>query len=137
MEYTYVDECFSDLFKDVNGWRPRGFLMDDWNGRTPRQKQELWNALCDELAENQKREQKLLEERIAEFENRVQDTIKLGAGDRLTALRWLTQVEEFYNPQCVEHWVWNQGILFSDYGRKLCNELYEIVTYKEEMYNVA
>jgi len=59
MEFTYSDDCFSDLHKDVYGFRPRGVLMDEWNDRTPRQKQELWNALCDQLEENTAREKKI------------------------------------------------------------------------------
>ena len=73
--FTYSDDCFSDLFKDVNGFRPRGSLMDDWNDRTPRQKQELWNALCDELEENSKREKDEAAEAVDAFENTVQTFI--------------------------------------------------------------
>ena len=47
--YTYDDNTFSDLFKEVYGFRPRTDSWADWTSRTTRQKQELWNALCDEL----------------------------------------------------------------------------------------
>jgi hypothetical protein len=66
---------------------------------------------------------------VEEFEHRVVETIRLGAGDRETALRWMTQGDTFYSYQDVEHWVWDQGILFTDYGRNLVKELEEIVTY--------
>ena len=69
---------------------------------------------------------------LEEFEHRVAETIRYGAGDRQTALRWMTQGETFYHHQCVEHWVWNQGILFTDYGRKLVEELKTIVKYEED-----
>ena len=49
--YTYTTDLFSDLHKDVYGYRPRGAAMEEWNSRTPRQKNELFNALCDELEE--------------------------------------------------------------------------------------
>lgn len=131
MEYTYSDDCFSDLFKDVNGYRPRGAIMAEWEDRTPRQKQELWNALCDELEENIKQEKIREQECVEEFEARVADVIGLGAGDRQTALRWIASQETFYHLQSVEHFVWEQGILFTDYGKKLIKELDEIVEYKE------
>lgn len=131
MEFTYCDNTFSDLFKDVNGFRPRGALMTDWEDRTPRQKQELWNALCDELEENIKQDKIREQERVEEFEARVADVIELGAGDRQNALRWIASQETFYHLQSVEHFVWEQGILFTDYGRKLVQELAEVVTYKE------
>ena len=68
---------------------------------------------------------------LEEFEHCVAETIRYGAGDRQTALRWMTQGETFYHHQCVEHWVWNQGILFTDYGRELVKELMDIVTFTE------
>ena len=129
--FTYCDDLFSDLFKDVNGFRPRGALMDEWNERTPRQKQELWNALNDELEENIKQDKIREQERVEEFEARIQNVIELGAGNRKTALRWISSQETFYHGQCVEHFVWEQGVLFTDYGRKLVEELAEVVTYKE------
>ena len=49
MEYTYSDNIFSDLYKDVYGVRPRGAAMDDWNDRTPRQKQELWPIILPQI----------------------------------------------------------------------------------------
>ena len=57
--------------------------------------------------------------------------IRLGAGDRLTALRWITGQEKFYHGQDVEGFVWEQGILFTDYGKKLAKELLTIVKYED------
>ena len=129
--FTYSDDCFSDLFKDVNGFRPRGSLMDDWNDRTPRQKQELWNALCDKLEANTIFEKQQAENAVAKFEARVKDVIELGAGNRTNALLWMTSSEKFFHSQSVEHFVWEQGILFTDYGRQLVKDLCEIVEYEE------
>lgn len=129
--FTYSDDCFSDLFKDVNGFRPRGSLMDDWNDRTPRQKQELWNALCDELEENNKREKDEAAKAVDAFENTVQAFITFGAGDRVNALRWMTQNEVFNHSQDVEHFVWNEGILFTEYGKELVADLINIIKFKD------
>tara|TARA_B100001996_G_scaffold379830_1_gene366196 strand:+ start:357 stop:911 length:555 start_codon:yes stop_codon:yes gene_type:complete len=65
------------------------------------------------------------------FKALVQKTIADGAGDENTALRWLTQGETFYHGQCVESWVWDHGILFTDYGRELAKRLMNIVEFKE------
>ena len=70
-------------------------------------------------------------EAVERFEARIQDVIGLGAGDRKTALRWISSQETFYHEQSVEHFVWEQGVLFTDYGRKLVEELAEVVTYEE------
>jgi len=131
MTFTYSDDCFSDLFKDVNGFRPRGSLMDDWNDRTSRQKQELWNALCDELETNNKFEKEQEAKAVASFQARVQDVIELGAGNYTNALLWIVGTETFYHIQDVEHFVWEQGILFTDYGKQLVKDLAAIVEYKD------
>lgn len=68
---------------------------------------------------------------IGEFKTLIQDTIDMGAGDEETALRWLTQDEKFYHGQDVEGWVWDKGILFTDYGKELVKKLQSIIKYVE------
>lgn len=131
MTYTYSDDCISDLHKEVYGYRPRGAYWDDWNNCTPAEKQKTWDEYCRAL-DIQMAETKSQEERdVAKFEARVQDVISLGAGDRKTALSWITGQETFYHSQDVEHFVWEQGILFTQYGKKLIEDLLGIVEYKE------
>ncbi len=98
------------------------------------ERDDLWEALCAQLEENTKAEKAQEEADVAKFEARIQDVIGLGAGDRETALRWITSQETFYHSQCVEHFVWEQGILFTDYGKQLVKDLAEIVEYKEYDY---
>jgi hypothetical protein len=43
----------------------------------------------------------------------------------------MTQGETFYHIQDVEHWVWGQGILFTNYGKQLIKDLANVVDYKE------
>jgi len=134
MEFTYSDDCFSDLHKDVYGFRPRGALLAEWEDRTPRQKQELWNALCDELEENTKAEKAAEVIAIEKFEARIQDVKELGAGNRFNALLWMIGTETFYHIQDVEHFVWEQGFLFTDYGKQLIKDIDQIAEYKEYDY---
>jgi hypothetical protein len=65
-----------------------------------------------------------------EFKKLIQETIELGAGDEETALRWLTQDNNFYHSQDIESWVWDKGILFTTYGKELVKKLEGIVTFK-------
>lgn len=132
--YTYTTELFSDLHKDVYGYRPRGAAMDEWNSRTPRQKNELYNALCDELEEVTRDEKRQADRNLFEFTGQIMDMIELGAKDRETALRWMTQDHEFHSEQDVSHWVWAHGILFTEYGKQLVKDLLEIVEIKENVY---
>ena len=131
MEFTYSDDCFSDLHKDVYGFRPRGIIMDNWNSIAPEQKQARWDQLCAELEANAVFEKEQEAKDVKRFEARVQDVIELGAGNRTNALLWISQTETFYHIQDVEHFVWEQGILFTDYGKQLIKELAAIVDYKD------
>ena len=131
--YTYTTDLFSDLHKDVYGYRPRGAAMEDWNSRTPRQKNELFNALCDELEEVTRDEKRQADRNLFEFTGLIMDMIELGAKDRETALRWMTQDHEFHSEQDVSHWVWSHGILFTEYGKQLVKDLLKIVEIKEAL----
>ena len=79
-------------------------------------------------------EERAAEERdLVAFKKEIETVIGYGAGDRETALRWMTDFETFYTTQCVEGWVFNKGILFTDYGRELVKELVEIVTFEDDL----
>ena len=134
MEFTYSDELFSDLHKDVYGFRPRGVIMDNWNILPAEQKQARWDQLCAELESNTIFEKQQEVKAVASFQARVQDVIELGAGNYTNALLWISGTETFYNVQDVEHFVWEQGILFTDYGKQLVKDLAAIVDYKEYDY---
>ena len=129
--FTYSDDIISDLHKDVYGYRPREAFWADWDNCTPAEKQKTWDEYCNALEANaiQKAVQEAAD--VAKFEDRVQDVIAIGAGNRTTALEWIVGQETFYHIQDVEHFVWQQGILFTDYGKKLIKEIAAIVTYKD------
>ena len=126
--YTFEDNLFSDLHKDAYGFRPRYHRYYEASND---EKQEIWNDLCALLEQNEAQARQLEKERIASFEDRINDVIGLGAGNRKTALRWIASQETFYHGQCVEHFVWELGVLFTNYGRKLVEELAEVVEYKD------
>ena len=131
MSYTYSDDIISDLHKDAYGFRPSQRFFYDWDTYTPAEKQECWDTMCRDMEQAAAEEKLHAENCVARFEDRVKDVIGLGAGDRTTALRWIAQQETFYYIQDAEHFVWEQGILFTDYGKALVKALASIVTYKE------
>jgi len=129
--YTYSDQLISDLHKDALGFRPIEAFWEGWTQSDDDKKQAIWDGLCREMDRRQEEEARTEAYLLAKFKEEVQSYIELGAGDRQTALRWMTQDETFYHSQDIEHWVWKQGILFTDYGRELVKELISIVTYEE------
>ena len=129
--YTFEDNLFSDLHKDAYGFRPRYHRYYEASDDV---KQNIWNDLVDYLDQQEADARQLAKEAIIRWEDRVEDVIKIGAGDRKTALRWITANEKFYHEQSVEHFVWEQGLLSSfayEYGKALVKELVDIVEYEE------
>jgi len=126
--YTYSEELFSDFHKDTYGFRPRDH---EFYSAMPERKQEIWDATGRAFDRAQAEEAELEAQSLIDFEKEVQAYIELGAGDRQTALRWMTQNLEFYHTQDIELWVWEKGILFTAEGRKLLEELKDIITFKD------
>lgn len=124
-------DIISDLHKDARGYRPTQDFWEGWATLSEEGQKEIFDMLCEELKINEQAERELEQKCVEKFEARVADVIKLGAGNRSTALRWITSQEKFYHSQSVEHFVWEQGILFTNYGKKLLKELLEIVEYEE------
>jgi len=134
--YTYSEELFSDFHKDAYGFRPRNHRFYDAD-TTPAEKQEIWDATGRAFDRRQAEEARREEEALADFKAQITKVIEAGAGNRINALRWMTSSETFYSHQCVEMWVYDQGILFTDYGRELVNELMDIVTFEEDDFEEA
>ena len=126
--YDFDDNIFSDLHKDAYGFRPRGH---EYYEAAPERKQEIWVRVCEDLEASQEEESRREQEAVAVFKAQITRVIEAGAGNRSTALRWMIQPagETFRLEQDVEYWVFNQGILFTDYGRELVKELCTIVEF--------
>lgn len=119
----------SDAYKDVYGFRPRGY---DWDNMSMDELKKWSDELSEEATREFEREEARKAEAVTSFKGFINEMIGWGAKDRQTALRWLTENETFHHIQDVEHWVYNQGILFTDYGRGLVKELEAIVNYSDE-----
>ena len=113
-----------DSYKEAYGIRPR-FM--DFESMSMDQLRKEADSCANAAEETFQREKEDAAMSVEEFKQAVQKTIELGANNEETALRWMTQAEEFDNTQCVESYVWSQGMLFTDYGRDLVLKLNKIV----------
>ena len=77
---------YSDLFKDVHGFRPRGVLMENIT-------QEDFDFLEVQLAENMVAEKIQQEADIKAFEASVIMVMEVGSVGRETAIAWLMDAE--------------------------------------------
>ena len=76
----------SDLYKDVNGFRPRGYNFHNWSF------QELGDFVTDLMVLNSKQ----VEEEKAWENKAIKDVMSVGAEDKETALRWLDQADAYF-----------------------------------------
>lgn len=87
--YTFDEYIVSDLHKDAYGFRPDQSWWENWTSSTDDEKQKIWDVLIENLEASIAEENQMQAIAISNFEDRVQETIQLGAKDRETAIRWL------------------------------------------------
>lgn len=127
-ERYQLEATIWDAYKDAYGVRPRHM---DFKSMTTSELEAEADRIFADIEENVRLEEEAAQKAVARFQELVQKTIDLGAEDEVTALRWLTQDEDFYSGQDVEYWVWDRGILYTSYGRDILHRLCEIVEFKE------
>lgn len=89
MNYTFDANTVSDLYKDVNGFRPSGWFYTTWNSGNNDQKQAMWDNLILELEARCTEEKQAEIQAAKDFEVRIALTMESGANSRETALRWI------------------------------------------------
>jgi len=86
---SQFDECLmwvSDLYKDVYGFRPRGYNFHNWSF------QELTDFVNDLSEENTRQ----IEDEKAFEQKALKDVMSVGAPDKETAARWLDQADAYF-----------------------------------------
>lgn len=91
--YTFDEQIVSDLHKDARGFRPGQSWWQMWGALGDAEKQNVWDALCDELNETMAAERDAYARAEIDFHQRVQGAMLSGAKDELTAIRWLLDAE--------------------------------------------
>jgi hypothetical protein len=95
LERTKLQELqglFSDVHKDVHGFRPRSIWEKNWNNEEWLAKQV--DTLSDDLSVLMDEEKIIQDGNVVSFENKVKELISIGASDRETAVRWLLEGDD-------------------------------------------
>ena len=128
LERSELEEYIYDSHKPAFGTKGRHYDFAAMSLQELKDEADYISEACDRaMAEEAAAEARSL----AQFKALIAETIRNGAGNEETALRWLTDSDTFYHGQCVESWVWDQGILFTDYGRELVKKLMGIVRFEQ------
>ena len=95
--YTFDNALYSDLFKDVYGFRPCGKDVFSWMTKIDSEKQAEWDGLV-KAAEKAIDQERQYEEMAAQaFEAKIENLIASGANNRSTAIRWLMDAHDCGN----------------------------------------
>tara|TARA_R110002153_G_scaffold245831_1_gene401394 strand:+ start:630 stop:1019 length:390 start_codon:yes stop_codon:yes gene_type:complete len=119
----------SDLHKDARGFRPSVDYTQWFNALPLYAKAKEWDRLTEEVKESSVQQGVTEAICLDDFKKTIAGVMKSLDIDRKTALCWLTQSTKFYTIQCVEHWVWKHGVLFTDYGKELVKEIDQLIEY--------
>lgn len=130
-EYMECIRLISDIHKEAHGRRPSLEWMDHFNGLGFDPQCETVDSLLTIAKRRNDEEEQAQRKHAYDFRCAIRFCIRIGAGNVNTALRWLTENEVFYGPQCVEQWVWGQGILFTPTGKAAVRRLIETTTFQE------
>ena len=107
---------YSDFHKDAYGFRPRTINVYALTTEELEADFDRFEQVC---ADNRIEELSAEAEADKAFQALISSTIQMGANDEVTALRWIAEgaVEDYgYD---YEHFLWNQGIAYSAYGKEL------------------
>ena len=100
-DYTELEQAaitYSDMFKDVHGFRPRS-MTANW---TLKDYEDAFVILDNDFEIQQEADREQYLSAIAEFESNVADMIEMGAGDRETALRWIIDAFDEFDQSYIE-----------------------------------
>ena len=117
-EKAELRRLISDIHKEARGRRPTVEWMDWFNFLPLSYQDEIVEGLLKKAEERREEEQNASEKAAYDFRCSIRYCMRMGAADVDTALRWLTQSEVFYSDQGIEHWVWNEGFLFTKTGKE-------------------
>ena len=82
---------FSDFYKEANGFRPRHIDTSSWSLADFDAEFEVLARICKENAAMRDAQEAAA---IVRFEARIVDLIAIGAKDRTTAIRWISEAED-------------------------------------------
>jgi len=134
-ELTYRENMillYSDFHKDAYGFRPRTINVYALTTEELDADFDRFERVC---AENRLEELAAEAEADNKFKTLIANTIQMGAGDEVTALRWIAEGEVEQYGYDYEHFLWNQGILYSTYGKEIAQKIAPIwgkALYKSE-----
>ena len=103
-----LQQIIWDVAKDATGCRPRWIDFDNSTIEELEATLALYSKMAAEQAEL---EAEMDAEAVRDYENAIEQSIELGAGDRETAVRWLIDANTTADGYVdVDHIMWSMGL---------------------------
>ena len=112
-------QIYSDVHKDAYGFRPRY----DYSSYSLEQLEADFVRFAGVIDEASEAEALAELEAVRTFKSVIRSLIEVGAEDEETALRWLASAAVKECGPDWEHYLWQRGILYTEYGRELGTKL--------------
>lgn len=117
MTYTFDDCCYSDLHKDVYGFRPSGDQYRMWTNMSADEKQTEWDYLCSQLNQVIATEQDEQTACHVDFEQKIAEVMSVGAKTRKQAVQWIyDSLEDKYDYDYAD---WQLGLKYGTFKAEL------------------
>ena len=130
MTYTFDTQSFSDLYKEVNGFRPSA--DHDFYGSDDFEKQHIWDMFIHQVEILRKADQALVASSVVGWLDEIDTMMSNGAESFNDAVEWIVDAsgEVFYSSQDVDTFVWRERLEGTSFGRRLSEVLLDVVTYE-------
>lgn len=113
----------SDFHKDAFGFRPKRMMYKEW--WSPAELEAEYANLSRICEQNRIEEDAAEKQALIEFDELIANTIKLGAGDRETAIKWLVDGENLeWNEYDLQYFFWGYGLSYeiqNEWAKALTN----------------
>lgn len=117
MTYTFSNDCYSDLYKDVYGFRPSSDNYRWWVSLSDDEKQVEWNHLCEALEQTVEAEKELERHYHVDFEMKISKLMGSGAATRKQAVQWL--YDSIDDPYDYDYADWHFGLKYGTFRSEL------------------
>ena len=87
--YTYDLDCFSDLYKECNGFRPSEAYYASLREATPDQLQEEWDFLLARIDQVVSDQERMEAECLKRLQDELHQTTSANGVSVATAIRWM------------------------------------------------
>lgn len=97
MTYTFDANIVSDLHKDAYNHRPSRYWWSTWMASTDNEKQSIWDSLLVTINTEIDLDRQAKSEAEGRFGDMITANMRLGASDKIVAIRWILESERISN----------------------------------------